>query len=88
MPRSRVRHSHGPDPAALAARIRAERMRLGLSQAEAARRIGVHRDTYRQWEEGRDLPLSSLCALVALGMRLGRIVPELTALDALAGKNQ
>lgn len=61
------------------ARVRQERARLGLSQAEAASLIGVGRGTYRQLEEQppRDPRLSTLARLVGAGFRLDVLAPEL-----------
>jgi len=71
------------------ARIRAERARLGLTQAQAAERIGVRQQTYGQLEEqpARDPRLSTLVRLVGAGYRLRALAPELSerrgATDAL-----
>lgn len=65
------------DPLEVAARIRAERVRLGLSQAEAAARLGVVRNSYRQLERQANPRLDTLQALVRLGMRVQAIAPEL-----------
>ena len=49
--------STGPDPAGgLAARIRAARMAVGLTQRELARRVGVASNTVWAWEAGRVRP--------------------------------
>ncbi|CEF48262.1 unnamed protein product [uncultured bacterium] len=59
--------------------IRAERARLGWTQAFAAARLGTTRGTYRQLEETTADPrLSTLVALVGAGFRLGVIAPGLT----------
>ena len=36
--------------------IKAERVRLGLSQEEVADELGVHVNTLRQWESGESIP--------------------------------
>lgn len=67
-----------PDPIAIGARIRAERIRLGLTVSVAARRLNSRRQNYKQWEAGKSLPgLSTLIILKGLGMDLRAIVPEL-----------
>lgn len=49
--------STGPDPAdGLAARIRAARMAVGLTQRELARLVGVASNTVWAWEAGRVRP--------------------------------
>jgi transcriptional regulator with XRE-family HTH domain len=58
--------------------VKAERLRLGWTQEDAAVALGMSRSTYRQLEEGRNDPrLSTLIRLVRLGYRLRAIVPEL-----------
>lgn len=76
MPRT-LRSKNGPLPSVVAARIRAERVRLGLSQAEASRRLDVRRETYKRLETTANPQLSTLIALVELGMDLRSIAPEL-----------
>jgi len=68
-----------PDPAALAARIRAERERLGLSVREAAALAGFLPSTYAALEGRPNPTIKTLAALVAAGWRLEAIVPELLA---------
>lgn len=78
----RLKQKFGPDPSAVAARIRAERERLGISIHEAARRLGINRNSYKQYEVTANPQLSTLIALVSvLGMDLDRIAPELVAGD-------
>ena len=76
MPRT-LASKNGPRPTLVAARIRAERERLGLSQAEAARRLDVRRTTYKNLESVANPQLSTLLSLVELGMDLRAIAPEL-----------
>jgi len=45
-----------PAPPGLARRLRETREELGLSVAECATRIGVHRDTWYSWERGDTEP--------------------------------
>lgn len=44
----------GGKPHGLAARIVRRRLALGLSQEQAAERLGVHRATLAAWELGRE----------------------------------
>ncbi len=64
-------------PTATAARIRAERERLGLSQSEAARRAGMSRRAYRLLETTANPTLATLEALAAIGMDARAIAPGL-----------
>jgi transcriptional regulator with XRE-family HTH domain len=74
-----LKSRYGPPPAEVAARIKAERVRLGLSQEECARRLGVTRTSYRQLEETANPQLSRVIALVELlGMDGRTLAPELT----------
>lgn len=74
----RLLQRFGPRPSEVAARIRAERERLGISQYEAARLLGVARGTYCQLETTANPQLSTLIALAeALGADLHAIAPEL-----------
>lgn len=52
------------------AQLLAWRRNLKLTQAGAADALGVHHDTYRQWETGRRRP-SSLLERACLGVMLG-----------------
>ena len=53
-------------------------MRLGLTQEEAARRLGISRGCYRQMEAVTVLQYGVLLALVRdLGMEPGALAPEL-----------
>ncbi len=45
------------DDATLGENLRHRRLDLGLEKKEAARRLGVCRDTYRGWEEDRVVPI-------------------------------
>lgn len=58
--------------------IQSERIRLGLTQARAAERLGMSQQGYAQLESKTlDPRLSTIVALVGLGMRADRIAPEL-----------
>ena len=59
-------------------RIRSERTRLGLSQSATAELLGMSQQNYSQLERiTTDPRLSTIVALVGLGMRASAIVPEL-----------
>jgi transcriptional regulator with XRE-family HTH domain len=61
-----------------AERIRAERVRLGITQTQAADRLGIRRGTYAQLETTANPQASTLIGLVReLGMDPGALVPEL-----------
>ena len=65
-------------------RIARRRERLGWSQEEAARRLGVPRSRYSKWESGAHAP--PLTSLLALSEVLETSVDELLAgRDPLAG---
>lgn len=77
MPRLSDRQGR-PDTAELGRRVRAERERLGITQGEAARRLGVSRGSYRQIETVTVLQYGVLVALVCdLGMKLEVLAPEI-----------
>lgn len=74
----RVLVHHGPAPEILAARIKAERERLGLTRTAAAERLGVHRRSYDQLERSANPTIVTLFALIeVLGMRPKSLLPEL-----------
>lgn len=67
-----------PSTAELGRRVRSERERLGLTQEEAARRLGLSRGSYRQIETVTVLQYGVLVALVRdLGMDARALAPEL-----------
>lgn len=67
-----------PSTAEFGRRVRAERERIGLTQEEAARRLGISRGSYRQIETVTVMQGGVLLALVEdLGMRAEAIIPEL-----------
>ena len=68
---------HDPPPAVVAARIRAERERLGYSQIGAAEAHGGGRLSYRQLEVAANPRLTTLVRLVRSGYSLRAIAPEL-----------
>ncbi len=45
--------------------LRAERAKLGISAAEAARLIGVHVNTLKRWERGETMPQADNIAKLA-----------------------
>ena len=51
-----------PEPQTVGERIRGQRRKLGLSQAEAARLIGVDEGTLRRYERGKDRPTPAILA--------------------------
>ncbi|MBI3678279.1 MAG: helix-turn-helix transcriptional regulator [Proteobacteria bacterium] len=53
-----------PEPKTLAERIRNQRLIPGLTQAEAAKRIGVSEETILNWEKGKCEPLYKRRALL------------------------
>ncbi len=65
-----------PDPADLAARIRAVRLARGLTQGQLALAVGVTRSAVAQWETGRAGQLGSNLARVAeiLGTTAGYLL--------------
>lgn len=68
----------GPAPEILAGRIKAERERLGLTKTEAARRLGVARESYAQLEVAANPHLSMVFSLVEMiGMEARALLPEL-----------
>lgn len=77
-PGARLSSRYGPEPTVVAARIRGERERLGLTQDQAAMKLGISRSTYKQLERAANPQLSTLLGLVdQLGMRPTAILPEL-----------
>lgn len=59
-------------------RVRQERTRLGLTQQQAADRLGIAQQTYGQLEGRTDDPrLSTLIRLAAAGFSLRVLAPEL-----------
>lgn len=62
-------------PERISGRIQEARLRAGLSQAELASRIGVHRNSIAGWESGRDITIVNLCRIAAaLGLRLKELL--------------
>lgn len=73
----------GPDRASeVAARIRSERLRLGMTVDACAAGLGLHRNTYMNYERRADPSLSALVAFRSLGMDPRAIAPELFGEDA------
>ena len=44
--------------------VRRLRNRMNLGRKEFARRLGISRDTVREWEEGRRFPSGAACSLL------------------------
>jgi transcriptional regulator with XRE-family HTH domain len=78
-PPARRRKARGiPGPAMLADRVRAERLRLGLTQVEAGRRLGINHQTYGMREKTTRLPYDmALEMILTLGMDPRALYPEL-----------
>jgi transcriptional regulator with XRE-family HTH domain len=68
---------HGPLPSVMADRIRAERKRLGLTQEQAAKGLGIARATYKNLENVANPQCSTLLGLKNLGMDPKALLPEL-----------
>jgi transcriptional regulator with XRE-family HTH domain len=68
----------------LGERLRNRRLQLGLTQDEAAERIGIKRDTYSRWEQGRNFPdIDHLRrAQEALGIELTDLAIEQAGVDS------
>jgi transcriptional regulator with XRE-family HTH domain len=74
----RFRSEFGPSAAVLAHRIRAERLRLGLTQEQMAAKLGVKRVSYKPLESSANPGLATVIALVLEGgMDARQLVPEL-----------
>ena len=68
-------------------RIRAERLRLGLTQEACAQALGIRRGSYVQLESATNPKLGTLVPLGdKLGMDLRNIVPELFKARRQAGQ--
>lgn len=65
-----------PDPEVLAARIKAERLRLSLTPTQIAAALGVKRESYLQLERHANPRFSTVGALVGVGMRIASLAPE------------
>lgn len=77
MPRL-VERQGRPSTADLGRRVKSERLRLGLTQDECARRIHISRGAYRQIETVTVMQYGVLVALVRdLGFDLRELAPEL-----------
>lgn len=55
--------------------LRQARERLGLTQVQAARRIGVQVDTYRKWEAGIRTPRADVAEVIEAVMT-GKVSPK------------
>ena len=56
--------------------VQAIRAKLGKSQAEFSRMIGVSVDTIQNWEQGRRQPVGPARALLLVAARAPRVVEE------------
>jgi putative transcriptional regulator len=56
--------------------IRAIRAKLGKSQAEFSRMIGVSVDTLQNWEQGRRQPVGPARALLVVAARAPKVVEK------------
>ncbi len=59
-----------------AADVQAIRARLGKSQAEFSRMIGVSVDTLQNWEQGRRRPVGPARALLVVAARAPKVVEK------------
>lgn len=73
----RLASRYGPAPSEVGARIKAERLRLGLTIAGCAESVGVNRQTWLCYETRANPQLSLLVALREIGFDLNRVSPEL-----------
>jgi transcriptional regulator with XRE-family HTH domain len=73
-----------PSARELARRIKAERLRLGLSVREAATRLQITPTSYESYEICTGLKAAVLIALVRAGYDLTHLVPELLTAEPLA----
>ena len=79
-PSSRDLKTHaefGPGPGVIAARIKAERERIGLTQRAAAALLGITQSSYKQYECVTNPRLMTLIALGRIGFNLHHVAPEL-----------
>ena len=73
------------DLSAVGARLREERKRLGLTQAELAERVGVSRAAVVTYESGRTPPdVSLMDRLKELGVRTSYVLTGLTEMESAA----
>jgi DNA-binding transcriptional regulator YiaG len=56
MPTSNTRKTVPPAQPDISVRLKEWRERLGLTQRQAAERLGVSERTFQQWEQGRQSP--------------------------------
>ena len=71
-----------PSPAFVAAKVRAMRVRLDLSQAEFAAMLRVPKPTLQNWEQGRRVPEGPALALLLLVDKIPEVVSEVLARSA------
>lgn len=65
------------------ARLRTERLKLGLDQGRAAAACGTSLSTYKRWERGAPIPSDALRALADVGFDVQFIVTGIRLPDAV-----
>ncbi len=55
------------------------RLKLGLSQSEFAKMLGVSRRTLQEWEQGRRTPSGAAKSLITIAIKKPEIIKELLA---------
>jgi putative transcriptional regulator len=53
------------------------RLKLGLSQSEFAKMLGVSRRTLQEWEQGRRTPSGAAKSLITIAIKKPEIIKEL-----------
>lgn len=55
------------------------RLKLGLSQSEFAKMLGVSRRTLQEWEQGRRKPSGAAKSLITIAIKKPEVIKELLA---------
>lgn len=55
------------------------RLKLGLSQSEFAKMLGVSRRTLQEWEQGRRSPSGAAKSLITIAIKKPEVIKELLA---------
>jgi len=55
------------------------RLKLGLSQSEFAKLLGVSRRTLQEWEQGRRTPSGAAKSLITIAIKKPEVIKELLA---------
>lgn len=55
------------------------RLKLGLSQSEFAKMLGVSRRTLQEWEQGRRTPSGAAKSLITIAIKKPEVIKELLA---------